>query len=108
MLPLPQCVCKLIDGATVPVVYSMFEVLGYANDTVIYQHQQYRVKDLVDNDEVSWLMAHEMKICIFWGGPPNKLAWYRGTLKTLLLDRIYDFLNRNSMDKLLDRLGLPV
>jgi hypothetical protein len=46
-----------------------------------------RLKSFVKADAVNWCMANNVNFK-FWGGPPNSLGYYNGSLQTLLMDRV--------------------
>lgn len=50
------------------------------------------LKTFVGSDDANWCMAETVHFK-FWGGPPNKLGYYNGSLETMLHDRILDFVN---------------
>jgi hypothetical protein len=46
-----------------------------------------RLKSFVKTDNVNWCMAKDVNFK-FWGGPPNRLGYYNGSLESLLMDRV--------------------
>jgi hypothetical protein len=95
----------LIQDIPVASVFWVLEQLDLANDQVFYKSSTIAVRDLVKKDSINWLSAREVAPLWFWGGPPKKLRWYRGTLETFLLDRLLDFVTHESVEELLIRLG---
>lgn len=78
--------CISIDGAL-----CILEVYGYDEDIVHMKGQKWQAYDLGLEKyypDLQGRMAHETPVFWFWGGPPNKLKWYQGTLQTLLDDRV--------------------
>jgi hypothetical protein len=77
--------------STVKGALAILDAMGYRNDKFHYHSSKWEIWDL-DNDEyfpgTQGLFAAETPVFWFWGGPPNRLKWYRGTLQTMLDDRI--------------------
>lgn len=103
----PACILEVIEDMTAPAAYWMMDSLGYRNDNVGYGESCFAVKTLIKMDQISYLPAKQVRLC-FWGGPPNKLKWYHGTLQDLLVDRILDYYMENSLEALMDKLCLNV
>lgn len=57
-----------------------------------------RLKTFVGSDDANWCMARNVHFK-FWGGPPNKLAYYNGSLETLLHDRVMAFADTYGIDE---------
>ncbi len=80
-----------VRGICIEGALSILEVFGYQGTTFHYMSNRWSIDDLVNEEyfpECLGRMANETPVVWFWGGPPNKLKWYQGTLQTLLEDRI--------------------
>lgn len=81
-----------IEGAL-----SILDVYGYGRGDVRLNGQKWDVCDLASEEwfpDLQGRMAHETPVFYFWGGPPTKLNWYKGTLQTLLDDRVLYEINQ--------------
>jgi len=70
---------------------SLLDAFGYKGDEFHCDNAKWKVYDLADENYFPGCqgrMAKETPKFWFWGGPPTKLKWYRGTLQTLLEDRV--------------------
>jgi len=89
--------CIHIDGAL-----GILDAFGYSKDTFHLKSQKWQARDLADENyfpDLQGRMAHETPVVWFWGGPPTKLKWYAGTLKTLLDDRMmYEIIQRGAFE----------
>jgi hypothetical protein len=95
-----------LKGLSVPRAYDLLVALGHANVFVYLRGMLVFVKDFITSDEISWQMAVQTPLMTFWGGPPNKLQYYDGTLYTLLVDRIYDYLQTHTMEEVCKIVGI--
>lgn len=80
-----------VRGICIEGALSVLDVFGYKNTQFCCGGNRWQIDDLVNEDyfpECQGRMAHETPVFWFWGGPPNQLKWYKGTLQTLLEDRI--------------------
>jgi hypothetical protein len=81
----------ITTDSTVRGALGILDGLGYRNDIFHYDSSKWQVRDL-DNEQyfphLSGRFAAETPIFHFWGGPPNRLKWYEGTLQTMLDDRV--------------------
>jgi hypothetical protein len=89
-----QRVLRTIDGISIEGALSILHVFNYRGETLYSPDGGVKLKaeDLTDAErypELEGRTAEETPIYWFWGGPPNKLTWWEGTLYTLLLDRIF-------------------
>ena len=95
-----QCMETIFGDCTVPEFLKYMKQLDCSGDRVIIQGLKYR-----DNLYIWELRGFHEGVkcsdleCAFWGGPPTKPAFYRGTLLTLLMDR---FLTTGLVKKELD------
>jgi hypothetical protein len=84
-----------ISNISIEGAISILEAFNYANNNFhnkfVHNGNRWNIKDLTVDQyfpEYQGRMAHETMIFWFWGGPPHKQRWYRGTLQTFLEDRI--------------------
>jgi len=84
------------EGLTAPGAYNHIELFSGPNEVIWpltgNQMRELVLKKFLEHDEVNWCMAANIRFK-FWGGPPEKLGYYNGTLETLLKDRVLDYLN---------------
>jgi len=100
ILLLKQC-----EGLSVPAAYNRLtqfagsnEVIWPLQDTPKGLKTEIRLKSFVKSDEMNWCMANNVHFK-FWGGPPNKLGYYNGSLETMLKDRVLDFIFMYGIDE---------
>jgi hypothetical protein len=103
----PEHILEKLEEISAPKCYNILSALGHIEIFVYLQGQIVYIKDWVKMDDVAWLPANKTSRFTFWGGPPNKLGYYKGNLQTLLLDRIYDYLCQHSVKQLSRVLGIP-
>lgn len=80
-----------VQGICIEGALSVLDAFGYRGTHFHYNHNRWDTDDLVNEEyfpECQGRMACETPVFWFWGGPPGKLKWYKGTLQTLLEDRI--------------------
>ncbi len=80
-----------VQGICIEGALSVLDAFGYRGTHFHYDQNRWDTNDLVNEEyfpECQGRMANETPVFWFWGGPPGKLKWYRGTLQTLLEDRI--------------------
>jgi len=80
-----------ISNLSIEGAIAILDAFNYANDEIHYKGDKWSIKDIIDEQYFPFhqgRMATETVIFQFWGGPPAKLSWYRGTLQTMLEDRI--------------------
>ncbi len=80
-----------VQGICIEGALSVLDAFGYKGTHFHYNQNRWETDDLVNEEyfpECQGRMAHETPVFWFWGGPPGRLKWYRGTLQTLLEDRI--------------------
>jgi hypothetical protein len=80
----------------------VLETLGYSNDEILLGGTTKSIWWLF-NGNVSRL-ACESAPFLFWGGPPNKLDWYEGTLETLVSDRILSEIDLNGFEYVYEKI----
>jgi hypothetical protein len=81
-----------IKGISIEGAISILDTFGYDNDQFYDREGKWNTHDLAKAcyfPECEGRRADETPKIIFWGGPPNALTWYPGTLYTLLRDRIF-------------------
>ena len=81
----------ITTDSTIRGALGILDGLGYRKDIFHHGSSKWEIWDL--NNEayfpgVSGRFAAETDVFWFWGGPPNKLKWYEGTLQTMLDDRV--------------------
>jgi hypothetical protein len=88
-------------GLSIEGALGVLDAFGYGNDTLHLKNQKWVACDLADEDyfpDLQGRMACETPVVWFWGGPPTKLKWYKGTLQTLLDDRVmYEITSRGAI-----------
>ena len=83
---------RTIKSVSIEGALSILDAIGYGKDTVYMDSHQWKVRDFADESYFPHLqgrMCQETGKFWFWGGPPTKLKWYSGNLKTLLDDRVF-------------------
>jgi hypothetical protein len=87
-----QAIMRTINGICIEGAISILHAFDYYGETIYYRNnRRATAEDFADEHiypELQGRLAEETPVTWFWGGPPNKLHWYEGTLYTLLLDRI--------------------
>jgi hypothetical protein len=86
-----RAIKRTIQGICIEGALSVLDAFGYRDTDFHYMKNRWIVADLADEryfPDCQGRMAHETPVFWFWGGPPNRLKWYEGTLQTLLEDRI--------------------
>lgn len=96
---------KRCEKLTAPAAYNILVQFSGPNEVIwplkgkpIGLKTEIRLKTFVGSDEANWCMAKNVHFK-FWGGPPNKLAYYNGSLETLLQDRILAFADMYGVDE---------
>lgn len=82
---------RTIKGISVEGAIALLKAFNYHNDTFYYNKDKWVAQDLANDEyfpECAGRQADQTVVIWFWGGPPNKLGHYQGTLHTLLEDRI--------------------
>ena len=77
--------------STIAGALGLLDALGYREDIFHHDAGKWQVRDLADGryfPDLPGRFASESPVFWFWGGPPNKLKWYEGTLQTMLDDRV--------------------
>jgi hypothetical protein len=92
---------QIMHHTKIEEAISALSAMGYYNE-IVYADNKYprTVADFLDPvyyPELEGRLSSETPVVWFWGGPPSKLKWYRGTLQTILKDRIYDKINQTSL-----------
>jgi hypothetical protein len=97
-----------INGICLEGAISVLDAFGYKNDEFHHGGDKWKVHDLLDENyfpECQGRMANETPVFWFWGGPPNRLQWYKGTLQTLLEDRILYEITQRGADEVARWIG---
>lgn len=91
-----------LNGICIEGAISILDAFGYKNDEFHYKGDKWKVRDLANETyfpECQGRTAKETPVFWFWGGPPTRLKWYKGTLQTLLEDRIlYEINQRGALE----------
>ena len=78
------------EGLTAGGAYNCVELFSGPHEVIWplsgNQMREIDLRGFIKSDDVNWCMAANIRFK-FWGGPPKKLAYYNGTLETLLKDR---------------------
>ena len=101
----PNILTKHLDKLSIPAVYDLLVGLGCARETVYLRGQLVWLKDFAQDDPGQ--LAGQTEVVLFWGGPPTHPAYYKGTLYTLLIDRIYNYLCSHTLEDLKRVMGYP-
>ena len=80
----------MIQDITAPQAYTIIKALGEPSISVFSKGQLFDIRDVILEDTVKHQIARNVGPFLFWGGPPKHLKYYRGTLYTLLCDRLLD------------------
>lgn len=89
-----------LSGICIEGAISILDAFGYKNDEFHYKGDKWKVRDLANESyfpECQGRAANETPVFWFWGGPPNRLKWYKGTLQTLLEDRVLYEINQRGV-----------
>ena len=81
-----------IKGISIEGAVGILEAFGYEKDHFYVDGNRWDVRDLTRPcyfPECEGRRANETPRITFWGGPPNRLRFYPGTLFTLLKDRVF-------------------
>jgi hypothetical protein len=104
-----QAIMRTIDGICIEGAISILHAFGYQGETLYHGPEQFTAEKFADEQiypELQGRTAEETPVIWFWGGPPNKLHWYGGTLYTLLLDRILCEVNINGAKHVAEWIGI--
>jgi len=77
--------------STIEGALCILDAMGYRKDVLHCDGCKWEVWDLINEEyfpDNPGRFASETPVFWFWGGPPNKLKWYEGTLQTMLDDRV--------------------
>lgn len=99
--PLVTHLRKLLDRCkylTVSEAYDLVEFFCGSNEVIWLigrrvdggVKSETQLKSYARSDDVVWCMANEVRFK-FWGGPPNRLHYYNGSMETLLMDRVLEY-----------------
>jgi len=88
-----RAIARTLHGISIEGALEILRVFKYGNEVVYQNNQKWRASDLSDDayfPDLQGRTAKETGPLLFWGGPPakGKLAWYHGTLLTLVKDRV--------------------
>jgi hypothetical protein len=95
-----------LHGLSTRAAYDLLAVLGHENVFAYHLNRLVLIRDWVKSDDVEWQLTHQTGLIQFWGGPPGKEAYFLGTLYTLVLDRVYNYLCHHSMMELRHKMGM--
>jgi len=104
-----QAIHKAVVGLSLEAAIGIMRTLGYPRDTVYLGNIKWGIADLCKSTlfpEYQGRLAREVRGLWFWGGPPRQVRWYRGSLETLVKDRVYYELNNHGVTNVAERLGL--
>src|SRR5574340_1005489 len=105
---IPEMILKRLDGLTVQSAYVWLEHLGRPNESIYLNEKMEYALAIAVRPLTACLNVNQMGPLTFWGGPPNALAFYRGTFKTLVWDRLQNHLILNGKESLLRTLKYQV
>ena len=97
-----------LDGISLEGALNILEALGYQNDEFCDKSGKWKLRDLGCASYFPWCEgreADETHKLAFWGGPPNNLKWYFGTLFTVLQDRVLCAIQDNGVQKIATYIG---
>lgn len=86
-----RAIKRTLRGICIEGALSILDAFGHKHADFHYMQNRWDVADLADEQyfpDLQGRTAHETPVFWFWGGPPNDLKWYEGTLQTFLEDRI--------------------
>lgn len=96
------------DNICIEGAIDILDFFGYADSPICLQGQKWVVSDLRKEEyfpDLQGRMANGVPPFWFWGGPPTKLKWYRGTLETFLKDRILYEIKQQGAVKIAEFIG---
>ncbi len=99
-------VSSCIDGAL-----SILDAFNYGGDSFHLKGTKWQARDLGLEryfPSLQGRMASETPIIWFWGGPPSALQWYKGTLQTLLDDRVLCEINHRGAVEVAKIIGTDI
>jgi hypothetical protein len=104
-------ISAITTDSTVKGALGILDGLGYRKDIFHHDGSKWEIWDL--NNEayfpaVSGRFAAETPVFWFWGGPPDKLKWYEGTLQTMLDDRVMCEVVENGSEAVAGLIGLDL
>lgn len=94
---IPKHIEILIKYVSVGQAYEIITSLGNPSVSVFQVGQLVNIKDIAEKDEFRYRLAKTFGPILFWGGPSAHLNYYRGSLYTLLCDRILDTIDKNGI-----------
>ena len=97
----------LIKYITALQAYEIIKALGNPRVQVFAKGLIHDISTIVEDEGIKYKLAKEVGFFRFWGGPPNKLAYYDGTLYTLLCDRILDTMQAHGYTAVREVICLP-
>jgi len=92
---IPTHIEMLIKYVSVGQAYEIISVLGNPRVNVFQNGLLVDIKDIAEKDEFRYCPARTFGPFMFWGGPCTSLRYYKGTLYTLLCDRLLDVIDKN-------------
>jgi hypothetical protein len=90
---LPETIKTLLDDVTSEEALRLLGEFGNPNATIFAHGSVWNLRKAVEGPQAGKTPAKEFGPLKFWGGPPNKLRYYDGSLHTMLCDRVMDYLN---------------
>jgi hypothetical protein len=94
-MKIPKHIEMLIKYVSAGQAYEIISTLGNPNVNVFQEGLLVNIKDIANSDEYRYCPARTIGPLLFWGGPPDHLNYYKGTLYTLLCDRLLDTIDKN-------------
>jgi hypothetical protein len=106
-----RAITATITGICVEGAISILSVFSQANTPIYFGGDRWVASDLMDDKyfpENQGRLARETSVFWFWGGPPSRLKWYRGTLQTLVEDRILCEMGTKGVAAVAECIGLDL
>jgi hypothetical protein len=84
-----QLIARLQNINAIRVINYLYYTFNASRNLIILNGFHTMPEKLIkDFPGIEYLLAKEIGPLKFRGGPPNKIAWYDGTLLTLIIDKI--------------------
>lgn len=106
-----RAIKRLMHGVCIEGALSVLDAFGYKYTEFHYMQNLWNTADLADEQyfpDLQGRLARETPVFWFWGGPPTKLKWYRGTLQTVLEDRILCEIGKRGVKEVAKWVGLDL
>lgn len=104
-----DAIMRTVKDISVEGAVAILRAFNYDRDTLYMKSMKWQACDLMNEEyfpEHQGRLAKDTCIFWFWGGPPNKLAYWQGTLQTLLKDRILCEINEHGVERIAMLIGL--